>query len=341
VTSKSLLPPNSSVTERALETALLPGLDVLTGVSAVRTAKEDVPDGWPYWLVWEYGLEELLPYLADPRVVLSEGLRWQRVKGTPQSLHIAHGWIGLPDAYIEEQSATSRHWFEYQLDPGRIPNPIELSNLVGLSRLSAPVGTRLSRVYHGLDLRRAIYDETRWSDGSLYSSESGVWDPDLGVILSFGQTHQSVCTITVLDGVTIILIHNRAYSSTTWYLDRLLWDNVSWSGDDPIRNYVIDHEREIDTITPGVGRNILIADGGMAGVIAVMLANGQWTAGGGQIAAGVGTFQPQVANGQFTANGKRAELPQYPVDHVTQDYTTQALGWGAVPWGARTWTQPA
>ena len=117
-TDYTLLPPNSTELERAMERAMRPSPDVLDGVALVRTAKDVLPDGWPIFLVWEYGLEELLPYLPDQRVILTTGLQWQRIKGTPASVLMALEWLAM-QATVEEETPTSRHWYEFQVDPGR------------------------------------------------------------------------------------------------------------------------------------------------------------------------------------------------------------------------------
>ena len=97
-----------------------PGADVQAAVDLIRTAKESPPDDWLDWLIWEYGLEVLLPYLDDPRVVLDKGLQWQRIRGTPDSLSMAFDWLGLGDTVIEEEVTGGAHWFGYMLDPGRL-----------------------------------------------------------------------------------------------------------------------------------------------------------------------------------------------------------------------------
>lgn len=209
-----------------MERAMRSGADVLAGVSLVATAKEVLPDGWPMFLVWEYGLEELLPYLPDPRVIIVTGLQWQRLQGTPASLRMALEWLGL-NAVIEQEVPTGAHWFEYQIDPGKVPTREEMRNIVGLARLSAPVGTRLSRLFHGYDYRRAIYDYARWDDGSLYDANSGIYDPDLDVDLSFGREYITWTGIGDLATACSPLIE---YTSFTPYDDRLLWDYASWDG---------------------------------------------------------------------------------------------------------------
>ena len=225
-TNYTLLPPNATPLERALEIAMRPAADALAGVQLVATAKEVLPDGWPMFLVWEYGLEELLPYLPDPRVIIVTGLQWQRLQGTPASLRMALEWLGL-DASIEQEDPLSTHWFEYQIDPGKIPSRAEMQNIVGLAKLSAPVGTRLSRLFHGYDRRRAVYDFVSWDDGSLYDANSGIYDPNLDVDLSFGR---DVITYAGVGDLVPALGLLLEYATFTPYDDRLLWDYATYDG---------------------------------------------------------------------------------------------------------------
>ena len=105
---------------------------------------------------------------------------------------------------------------------------------MGLARLSAPVGTRLSRVFHGYDLRRAIYDYTAWSDGSLYSDHSGVYDPALDVVVSFGGTVSTGVELGEVETPGALCI---THASATRYVDRPMWDQVSWGDGPPILNH--------------------------------------------------------------------------------------------------------
>lgn len=309
MTTETLLPANATALELALEQALMPGADVVAAAAAVGTAKEEVPDGWPLFLVWEYGLEELLPYIADPRTILTDGLVWQRLKGTPRSIVIAHDWLGLTST-VEEEEPRGRHWYEFQIDPGTIPDAEQLRNLVGLARLSAPVGTRLSRVYHGLDLRRAVYDQTSWSDGTLYSDHSGIWDEDLQTVISFGQTQTSHVELgTVANAVAQTL----AAASRCTYDDRANWDCFNWGDGAPIRNVPAVESLVVTIIGQGVGRNLqgLQLDG---------------------------TWQ---LDGLTVLNQATAEEPQVAAVVTTNTRTLNDYGWGDQGWGNRLWSESA
>lgn len=232
----SLLPSSASAPERALEMAMRVQPAVHDGVDGILTFKETPPDSVVLWLVWEYGLEALLPYLADGREAIAKGLPWSRIKGTPASVIEALSWLGL-DAAVEEEEADSAHWPEYMIDPGEVPGPgARLPDAVALAGLSAPVGTILSRLYHGYDVRRFKLDGSAWGD--LLSDYSGVTDDDMGVVLSFGRTTDSHATLgdDPLPGTAL----NRGHVTRHIYEDRVVWDFGRF-GDVPVLNYGMMH----------------------------------------------------------------------------------------------------
>ena len=135
---EALLPPNATAFEKALSQAMdlhgrgAPLSDALPGF------KLDAPDALLPWLIWEYGLGELVPYLREPRRVLEEGLLWQRMRGTPESLRMALGWVGLAEVALE-QEPPGVHFAEFQLDPGRVLRDDALiADLVAVAKLAAP-----------------------------------------------------------------------------------------------------------------------------------------------------------------------------------------------------------
>lgn len=282
---------------------MLPSEDVRAGIELIRTAKENPPDDWLYFLIWEFGLEELLPYLPDPRVALERGLVWQRIRGTPNSMRLAHSWLGLT-AGIEEETPGGAHWFEYQLALDHVPLPEELRNIVGLARLSQPVRSRLSRIYYGLDYRRGCWDQFSWSDGSLYCADSGVYDPDLDVNLSFARRGSSYCETGDAVGYSA---HQRERGAIAQYEDRLIFSFGSYD-DVAVKNYQAVAAPAAGIIGQGVGRNLLVADG------------------------------MHKADGSRRSQSSREELPQIPANHYTLDFTMETAGWGMVPWDNRTWT---
>ncbi|SHO57766.1 phage tail protein [Vibrio quintilis] len=210
----TLLPVNASRLQYDLETANRLHDDINLAVQQLKTFKQEPADNLLYWLIWEYGLEDVLLYVPDLRKVIKEGLIWQRLRGTPESLKIALGWIGMDDITIEE-NRPGRHFYEYQVDPGKIPTQEERSRLFGVADLSAPVRSRLSRMYHGYDVRKLILSEGHF--GQFLSDYSGV--NHQGTKLSFRRGYQSELAVGQPD---VKSSHFRTVVDNAVYEDRPL-----------------------------------------------------------------------------------------------------------------------
>jgi len=180
----SLLPPNATPLTLALDSVLSLD-DRLTGIETITGAKLDAIPAYLPWLIWEYGLGELMPYLPDARQAIRDGIAWQRVRGTPKALATALGWRGFAAATIEE-SGPGANFAAFQIDPGVVPNVDAIADMIALARLAAPARARLVRLYHDLDWRAARYD-TPLDRRCLYDDWSGV-DLD-GVRQSFRTHH--------------------------------------------------------------------------------------------------------------------------------------------------------
>ena len=188
MTSEHLLPANAKPLEQALSLTTDSLSRLALPTDAIRQFKTDPSDPLLPWLIWEYGLGELLPYLPEPRQAIAEGILWQRLRGTPAALTTALAWIGA-SATIE-QEPPGVHFAEFQLDPGQVQgSDTAIANLIAIARLSAPARSRLSRIYHGYDLRRVVLDESRLG-GALLSDHSGVLWKDGQTKLSFGRVRQ-------------------------------------------------------------------------------------------------------------------------------------------------------
>ena len=185
MTSEHLLPANATPLEQALSLATDSLSRLALPVDAIRQFKTDPSDPLLPWLIWEYGLGELLPYLPEPRQAIAEGILWQRLRGTPAALTTALAWIGATATI--EQEPPGVHFAEFQLDPGQVlDSDIAIAHLIAIARLSAPARSRLSRIYHSYDLRRVVLDESRLGE-ALLSDHSGVFWRDGQTKLSFGR----------------------------------------------------------------------------------------------------------------------------------------------------------
>ena len=184
----SVLPPNSGELLRILERSV--DTEIEQAIHQLYAFKSDPHDNLLYWLIWEYGLESVLPYSNDLRSLLKNGLNWQRMRGTPASLEMACSWLGLDNTIIE-QSPPGRHFYEYKLNPTSIPGDQLLEKLIHVAQLSSPARSRLARVYHGYDVRTLHLSTHKF--GHILSDDSGIQfnnnDSNL-VNVSFARGHQ-------------------------------------------------------------------------------------------------------------------------------------------------------
>lgn len=187
-----LLPSSSTRLERDLSGSMNTLERLAAGAELIRTAKrENIPDSVVPFLIYEYGLGELLPYLSDPRTAIATGVLWQRLRGTPQSFRIALGWIGN-DGTIEESEGGTINWSQFQL--GLASAPVDLSqtdSVVEIGRLSSPVRSSLFRIYGGwYDGRRFKLDEHLLSGLDPLCDHTGVYLKPEWPQLSFGRIFQ-------------------------------------------------------------------------------------------------------------------------------------------------------
>ena len=182
MTFTSLLPSNATQFERAVEEAI--AYEVRSPhCPATRRQAAGIMSLFVPWLLWEYGLGEILPFLSDPQRALEEGILWQRLRGTPEALRVAFSWREL-DGVEVFQEEPGQHYATFQIDTGAVAPVTDIDALIALAQLSAPARARLARIFHGYDIRRFKLDDTRLGEG-LLSDYSGVWHTDGKTRLSF------------------------------------------------------------------------------------------------------------------------------------------------------------
>jgi P2-related tail formation protein len=221
-----LLPPNATALERDFSRAVSSLQRAGGPLPIVRTAKRvDIPDSVLPWLIFEYGLGEILPYLGDnQRLALAEGVLWQRIRGTPDAVRIALGWIGV-SGLIDESEAGSYRWAEYQLGLEEATSGEEIiDNIVGVSRISSPVRSRLQRIYAVYDIRQLVWDQGLLDDG-MWDDHSGVRPNPNWPQISYGKIHSS----QVEENTTVTSAHTSCHATlvTVWNhfrLDQSIWD---------------------------------------------------------------------------------------------------------------------
>ncbi|XGA08605.1 MAG: phage tail protein [Wolbachia endosymbiont of Xenopsylla cheopis] len=177
----TLLPPNSSTTEKAIVEAINYPLNI----GCIRGFKFNFKEEILPFLVDEYGLEEILYWVADKRKAIKEGIEFQRLRGTPASLKMALKWANIDTITIEEEPP-GEHFFELQIGIKDVPNNFFIDTVIALTKLALPVRSRLMRMYNNhYNAQRFILDASLWGD--LLSDYSGIKVIKDGPVLSFGR----------------------------------------------------------------------------------------------------------------------------------------------------------
>lgn len=176
-----LLPPNATKQEQALAEAI----DYKIDPSCIRGFKFRLEERILPWLIEEYELGEMLRWVKDRRKAVVEGVKFQRLRGTPASLKIALKWANIEDITIIEEPP-GKHFFELQIGIRDVPNNFFVDAVVELAKLSLPVRSRLMRIFNDYyNVDRFILDESVF--GSLLSDYSGTKVEKDGPVLSFGR----------------------------------------------------------------------------------------------------------------------------------------------------------
>jgi P2-related tail formation protein len=218
-----LLPPNATTLERDFSRSTSSLRRAGSPVPIIRTAKRvNIPDSVVPWLIYEYGLGEILPYLGNnQRQAIADGVLWQRIRGTPEAVRIALSWIGVT-GLIDESEGGSARWAEYQLglSAGTTGEQI-IDDIVGVTRISSPVRSRLQRIYAVYDFRRFVLDDSLLSDGGMLSDHSGVRPRPDWPQISYGQILSSL----VLENATVASTRTDVMGALVVNGDRFLLDH--------------------------------------------------------------------------------------------------------------------
>ncbi|WP_353283763.1 phage tail protein [Wolbachia endosymbiont (group A) of Lypha dubia] len=169
------------------EKALVDAIDYKVDPGCIRGFKFSPGEKVLPWLVEEYGLEEILSWVKDKKKSIKEGVKFQRLKGTPASLKIALKWANIEDITIIEEPP-GKHFFELQIGIKDVANDFFVDAVVELAKLSLPARSRLMRIFNDhYNIGRFILDESFF--GNLLSDYSGVKIEEDGPVLSFGRVN--------------------------------------------------------------------------------------------------------------------------------------------------------
>lgn len=202
--TSALLPINSTPWERSVADAMPVSTAMQSAIAPLRTAKlvNPTPTMLPF-LVYEYGLGELTPYVPNLTNLITQGVGWQRLRGTVSAVAIGLAWIGY-SATIEEAATSRRFWNSFQLRFPTLPanDDPDLERIEGITSLSVPLRSKLRRGVFGYDVGPALGDGSRW-DRAMFEHESGIAVTPAGTLWSFGRTLEIEHTLTEAEGMAL------------------------------------------------------------------------------------------------------------------------------------------
>jgi hypothetical protein len=195
-----LLPPNATTLERDFSRSTSSLQRTGGPVPIIRTAKRvNIPDSVVPWLIYEYGLGEILP----------------------EAVRVALSWINV-EGLIDESEGGSYRWAEYQLGLSEATQGEQIiSDIVGVCQISSPVRSRLQRIYAVYDFRRFVLDSSLLSDGGMLSDHSGVRPRPDWPQISYGQILSSL----VEENATVASTHTDVIGVLVRNFDRFLLDH--------------------------------------------------------------------------------------------------------------------
>lgn len=226
-----LLPPNATAFERSVSLAsdfgsrLNPPVTGMRGIKLIGT-----PPSWLPFLVYEYGLGELSPYVPNLYELIAQGIDWQRVRGTPQAITMGLIWLGYGGT-IEEAPVRRRRWHLFQLELSRVRDleVPDLERTEGIAQLSVSVRSHFWRGFRTYDVRELEYGYKAWSN-AMWSACSGRRLSAGHAKWSFGRVYEFDHTMTEAEltalGVWIVPVSSGF--TATWSAEP--WPNTPWAG---------------------------------------------------------------------------------------------------------------
>lgn len=221
-----LLPPESSTVWEKVMADVMDGSAILTPqIDLIRGAKlRSPPPSLLPFLIAEYGLGELTPYVPNLYTLIAEGIQWQRVRGTPRAMQIGLGWLGYT-AIIEEADKRWNFWNTFQLELNRVRTArADLERIGGIAELSVPVRSKFWRGFHGYDARPMVWGMGSWGNGT-WGEYSGIRVRANGPLWSFGRRYVFDTTIARQD---LELINAWIEPDWTQYDSELGWGEFTW-----------------------------------------------------------------------------------------------------------------
>jgi hypothetical protein len=226
-----LLPGNATAWERAVGEALDTNGSVSPAIVAIRGTKllAPPPSFLPF-LVYEYGLGELTPYVPNLYELIAEGIDWQRVRGTSAAIDLALAWLGYAGDVVEA-SSRRRFWNLFQLHLDRVRDArADLERIAGVAGLSVPSRSVFWRGYHGLNIQPLTFSHGSWGE-THFGEFSGRRLKEGGPLWSFGRAYEVDRTLLEADlielGVWLDPVEDEdlGWGDFTWDSTEASWES--------------------------------------------------------------------------------------------------------------------
>jgi hypothetical protein len=139
-------------------------------------------------LAWQFHVDFREVALDDAMLerMVRESIPWHRIKGTPAAVEEALAMYGVEA--LTDESGTGDNWAVYELQLAEVPRGRALANILRVAEIAAAKRCQLRRVYGQFDRRPILLDRGPSLDEGFLDDDSGVFDPETGVKLSFGDT---------------------------------------------------------------------------------------------------------------------------------------------------------
>ncbi|MBB4018236.1 hypothetical protein GGR16_003270 [Chelatococcus caeni] len=230
MSAPDLLPPSATELERTVSLSTDSYTRVGVHITAMRGRKySNPPPSWLPFIVSELGLGELSPYAPNLYDLIDEGVDWQRVRGTPDAVLRALGWLSYA-AEIESFPPRRRYWNLVMLHLDRVrDDEADLIRIDGVSTLSVPKRSVIWRGYHGYDVRAIEAGRTRWGQ-TLWSAFSGARIPQSDVKWSFGRRYEADHALTDAELQALgVWLDPVDESDGGWQWGPFPWPALPWS----------------------------------------------------------------------------------------------------------------
>lgn len=197
------LPANAEIWELSVTGCYISSDELDDAIKTINFDKSAPPSGFLPFMVWEYGLGKLTPYVPNLYSLLSDGIVWQRVRGTPDAVAHALSWLNT-SASIEQAWHGRTWWNSFQLRFDTLPendDPL-LERIEAVTALSVSKRSQLRRGVHHYDAACLTADYNAL-DNTMLDRESGIQLTPAGTIWSFGRTHIFKHELTEAEGLAI------------------------------------------------------------------------------------------------------------------------------------------